>query len=74
MKGILEKIEYAICHVPLFKHLTFAVLYSSHIQQRVQISKELHQRKLGEEATKGQELIRNVHRVSMFTVFIAGLT
>ncbi|KAL0065246.1 Nucleoporin nup49/NSP49 (Nuclear pore protein nup49/NSP49) [Marasmius tenuissimus] len=34
----------------------------THIQGRVQISKELHQRKLGEEATKGQELVRSVHR------------
>ncbi|KAL0579584.1 Nucleoporin nup49/NSP49 (Nuclear pore protein nup49/NSP49) [Marasmius crinis-equi] len=34
----------------------------THIQGRVQISKELHQRQLGEEATKGQELVRSVHR------------
>ncbi|KAF7328005.1 hypothetical protein MKEN_00381200 [Mycena kentingensis (nom. inval.)] len=33
----------------------------AHIQGRVQISKELHQRKLGEEATKGRDLIRGVH-------------
>ncbi|KAJ7077162.1 nucleoporin FG repeat region-domain-containing protein [Mycena belliarum] len=33
-----------------------------HIQGRIQISKELHQRKLGEEATKGQEMIRSVHK------------
>ncbi|KAJ7679060.1 nucleoporin FG repeat region-domain-containing protein [Mycena polygramma] len=34
----------------------------SHIQGRIQISKDLHQRKLGEEATKGQETIRAVHK------------
>ncbi|KAJ7126756.1 hypothetical protein C8R44DRAFT_667476 [Mycena epipterygia] len=34
----------------------------SHIQGRIQISKDLHQRKLGEEATKGQEMIRGVHK------------
>lgn len=36
---------------------------SSHIQARIQISKDLHQRKLGDEATKGQEMIRAVHKV-----------
>ncbi|KAF9456748.1 hypothetical protein BDZ94DRAFT_1203868 [Collybia nuda] len=34
----------------------------SHIQGRVQISKDLHQRKLGDEPTKGHELIREVHK------------
>ncbi|CAK5268322.1 unnamed protein product [Mycena citricolor] len=34
----------------------------SHIQNRIQISKDLHQRKLGEEALKGQDLIRAVHK------------
>ncbi|KAJ7455218.1 hypothetical protein B0H11DRAFT_2067128 [Mycena galericulata] len=34
----------------------------SHIQGRIQISKDLHQRKLGDEATKGQEMIRSVHK------------
>ncbi|KAF8838064.1 hypothetical protein BDN67DRAFT_1070997 [Paxillus ammoniavirescens] len=34
----------------------------SHIQGRVQISNDLKQRKLGQEATKGQELIRDVHK------------
>ncbi|THU95461.1 hypothetical protein K435DRAFT_859526 [Dendrothele bispora CBS 962.96] len=34
----------------------------THIQGRIQISKDLHQRKLGEEPTKGQELIRSVHK------------
>jgi nucleoporin p58/p45 len=34
----------------------------SHIQGRVQISKDLHQQKVGEESMKGQELIRNVQK------------
>ncbi|KIM84193.1 hypothetical protein PILCRDRAFT_818523 [Piloderma croceum F 1598] len=34
----------------------------SHIQGRVQISNELKQRKLGEEPTKGHELIHGVHK------------
>ncbi|KAF7336840.1 hypothetical protein MVEN_02120100 [Mycena venus] len=34
----------------------------AHIQGRIQISKDLHQRKLGDEATKGQETIRAVHK------------
>lgn len=34
----------------------------THIQGRVQISKDLHQRKLGEEPTKGQEQIRTIHK------------
>ncbi|KAF7312538.1 hypothetical protein MIND_00267700 [Mycena indigotica] len=33
----------------------------THIQSRIQISKGLHERKLGEEATKGRDLIRVVH-------------
>ncbi|KAG1821093.1 uncharacterized protein BJ212DRAFT_1337362 [Suillus subaureus] len=34
----------------------------SHIQGRIQISNELKQRKMGEEAIKGQELIRELHK------------
>ncbi|EIN10028.1 hypothetical protein PUNSTDRAFT_120246 [Punctularia strigosozonata HHB-11173 SS5] len=34
----------------------------SHIQGRVQISKELKERKVGDEATKGQELMWNTHQ------------
>ncbi|KAL1703604.1 hypothetical protein EV121DRAFT_260723 [Schizophyllum commune] len=33
----------------------------SHIQSQVQISKDLQQRKMGEEAVKGQQAIRSVH-------------
>ncbi|KAK0223252.1 hypothetical protein IW262DRAFT_1365551 [Armillaria fumosa] len=40
----------------------------SHIQGRVQISKDLQQRHLGEEPSKGQELIRGVHRDLLNTV------
>ena len=36
---------------------------SSVIQSQIQISKELHQRKLGEEPLKGYELIKSVHKV-----------
>jgi hypothetical protein len=39
----------------------------THIQGRIQISKDLHQRKLGDEATKGQETIRAVHKVGSFS-------
>ncbi|KAG5635437.1 hypothetical protein H0H81_011257 [Sphagnurus paluster] len=34
----------------------------SHIQGRVQISKDLHQRKLGDEPLKAQELLRGIHK------------
>lgn len=34
----------------------------SHIQGRIQISNELKQRKMGEEAIKGRELIRELHK------------
>ncbi|KAG1886821.1 uncharacterized protein F5891DRAFT_988827 [Suillus fuscotomentosus] len=34
----------------------------SHIQGRIQISNELTQQKMGEEAIKGQELIRELHK------------
>ncbi|KAL1737748.1 hypothetical protein HDZ31DRAFT_78915, partial [Schizophyllum fasciatum] len=34
----------------------------SHIQGQVQISKDLQQRKMGEEAVKGQQAIRSVHK------------
>jgi hypothetical protein len=35
----------------------------AHIQGRLQISKDLKQRQVGEEATKGQDLIRGMHKV-----------
>ncbi|KAI0067291.1 hypothetical protein BV25DRAFT_1819618 [Artomyces pyxidatus] len=34
----------------------------AHVQGRVQISNDLKQRKVGEESTKGQDLIRGVHK------------
>jgi len=40
-------------------------VYSSYIQGRVHIGKELKQRKLSEQATKGKELIRDVHKVRL---------
>lgn len=42
----------------------------SHIQGRVQISNELKQSKLGEEPTKGQELIYKVHKELVNTISI----
>ena len=42
---------------------------SSHIQGRVQISKDLHQRKLGDEPLKGQELIRSLHKVLILCMY-----
>ncbi|KAF7424446.1 hypothetical protein PC9H_009753 [Pleurotus ostreatus] len=39
----------------------------SHIQGRIQIGKELHRLKLGDEAAKGQELIRSVNKELMNT-------
>lgn len=35
----------------------------AHIQGRVQIATDLKQRKVGDEAAKGQDLIRSVHKV-----------
>ena len=37
--------------------------FRAHIQGRLQISKDLKQRQVGEEATKGQDLIRSMHKV-----------
>lgn len=64
-------LEYSVFH--LNKRLS-----SSHIQGRVHISDELKQRKLGDEATKGQELIRHVHKVRdrsvlLFPLLIQGM-
>lgn len=69
MKKTLEEIECVSHNLIPYSFLT---RFSSHIQGRIQISKELHQRKLGEEATKGQDMIRTVHKVgtsSFYTHF-----
>jgi len=47
-------------HSPVEFHHVFI---SSHIQGRVQICKDLQQRKLGEEPTKEHEAIRNIQKV-----------
>jgi len=43
---------------------------NTHIQGRVQISKDLKQRQVGEEATKGQDLIRKVHKDFINTITV----
>jgi hypothetical protein len=45
--------------------------FRAHIQGRVQISKDLKQRKVGEEATKGQDLIRKTHKVGRFSCMVS---
>ena len=40
-----------------------SIRFRAHIQGRLQISKDLKQRQVGEEATKGQDLIRSMHKV-----------
>ncbi|KAJ3491770.1 hypothetical protein NLI96_g471 [Meripilus lineatus] len=42
----------------------------AHIQGRIQISKDLKQRKVGDEATKGQDLIRGVHKDLLNTISV----
>ncbi|CAL1717091.1 unnamed protein product [Somion occarium] len=42
----------------------------AHIQGRIQISNDLKQRKLGDEATKGQELIYSVHQDLLNTITV----
>ncbi|KAK7682632.1 hypothetical protein QCA50_014432 [Cerrena zonata] len=42
----------------------------AHIQGRIQISNDLKQRKLGDEATKGQELIYSVHQDLLNTISV----
>jgi nucleoporin p58/p45 len=60
VKKTFEDIEYVRYH----RHLATLILgCRAHIQGRVQISKDLKQRKVGEEATKGQDLIRKTHKV-----------
>jgi nucleoporin p58/p45 len=46
---------------------------SSHIQGRVQISKDLQQRKLGDKATKGSESIHALHKVFHKLDLLAGM-
>jgi hypothetical protein len=45
-------------------YLMSSIRFRAHIQGRLQISKDLKQRQVGEEATKGQGLIRSMHKVS----------
>jgi len=62
VKKTFEDIEYACCCLLLFCLMSSSHV-STHIQGRIQISKDLKQRQVGEEATKGQDLIRSMHKV-----------
>lgn len=61
LKRIFETVECVFSNDPRF--LPTEVGRSTYIQGRIQISNDLKQRKVGEEATKGQDLIRSVHKV-----------
>lgn len=50
-------------HAPIHSIPDPCLIFSSHIQGRVQISNELKQHKLGEEPQRGSEQIRIVHKV-----------
>lgn len=64
VKKTFEDIEYVRYHC---RFVTLMFGFRAHIQGRVQISKDLKQRKVGEEATKGQDLIRKTHKVGPFS-------
>lgn len=68
VKKTFEDIEYVRYHCH-FVTLMFGC--RAHIQGRVQISKDLKQRKVGEEATKGQDLIRKTHKVGTFSRMVS---
>jgi hypothetical protein len=60
-KKTFEDIEYAARLLPFY--LMSSIHVRAHIQGRLQISKDLKQRQVGEEATKDQDLIRSMHKV-----------
>ncbi len=66
VKRTFEDIEY-VRYRCYFATLIIQVGFRAHIQGRVQISKDLKQRKVGEEATRGQDLIRKTHKVGRFS-------
>jgi nucleoporin p58/p45 len=70
LKKTFEDIEYVKyrCYFATLK-----LRFRAHIQGRVQISKDLKQRKVGEEATKGQDLIRKTHKVGRFSRMVSHL-
>jgi nucleoporin p58/p45 len=70
VKKTFEDIEYVKyrCYFATLKRG-----FRAHIQGRVQISKDLKQRKVGEEATKGQDLIRKTHKVGRFSRTVSHL-
>ena len=74
MKKTFEDIEY-VSFIARTYQVSDLHIRSAFIQGRVQICNDLKQRKLGDEALKGQEEIRNVQKVcpdsllSCFTLY-----
>jgi len=70
VKKTFEDIEYVKyrCYFA-----TLELVFRAHIQGRVQISKDLKQRKVGEEATRGQDLIRRTHKVGRVSRMVSHL-
>jgi nucleoporin p58/p45 len=68
VKKTFEDIEYAS---QCSDRTIILISFRTHIQGRVQISKDLKQRKVGEEATKGQDSIRKAHKVSCFSRIVS---
>jgi nucleoporin p58/p45 len=68
VKKTFEDIEYVRYRC---RFVTLMFGFRAHIQGRVQISKDLKQRKVGEEATKGQDLIRKTHKVGPFSRMVS---
>lgn len=68
VKKTFEDIEYVKYRR---QFATLKLGFRAHIQGRVQISKDLKQRKVGEEATKGQDLIRKTHKVGRFSRMVS---
>jgi len=63
LKKIFEEIEY-VAIMGLSDIINY--VFRSHIQGRVSISNELKQRKVGDEAIKGQDSIRAIHKVMRY--------
>ena len=72
VKKTFEDIEYVKYQYRCYL-ATLQLGFRAHIQGRVQISKDLKQRKVGEEATKGQDLIRKTHKVGRFLRMVSHL-
>jgi len=71
VKKVLETIEYAVLNdFDIWPDLDTRPC-SSFIQGRVQICKDIQQRKLGDEPTKGNEAIRSLHKVGFLWDHVA---